>query len=246
MDNILKTELWKYLPISTIARIAQCNHVTQKCQLEHNFWSYMLQRDFDEFQGGQASYLSYYKILKYFTAFIPKITETTLKLIEKFVPEDEWNNIKSAYREYIYPHNVLNARLLLELIGATAPGEPESDQDEDYYEEWEAAGNEKRNKYVCSMINKIEQYLLGKYSVTRVRRRRGLRNPDLKDLEPILQPIYIKSNIYTASTKQIVNVDQDYLFTLVDYGLKATWSSHLCPNDYECKERMIILSEVDV
>lgn len=247
MDAILKTELWKYCPIRTIKQISQCSKNTSNCILEQNFWSYLCQRDFQEPVGNREKYLKYLKIVQYFTAFTPQITETTLKMIDRFVPKDEWDNIKSVYRDYWYPPKILNARLLLELLRSIAPGEPESDQEEEYYEEWEADGNEERNEDIESIIDDIIQYLLSKYSVTELRRRSSLgRNPDFKELELQLKPIYIKSIIYTAKTKQIVNVDQDYLFTLVEYGLKSIWSEHLSQNNYECQERMLILSTIDI
>ena len=91
--------------------------------------------------------------LQYFTAFIPQITQTTLSLIEKSVPEDEWDNIKAKYAEYWYPPTILNVKLLIELIETMAPGEPESDQDDDYYEEWDENGNEEQNEELKILFN---------------------------------------------------------------------------------------------
>ena len=252
MESVLRTEIWRHLPVKTIKHLSLCGKTT-RCDLQ-KVLQHVLKRDFNEqqltneSQDAKDMYLRYYKIIKYFTSFIPMITETTIRIIDKYVSFNEWYQIKCGYKDYSYKPKVLNAHLLLEIIGAML-GEvmAESCQDDEYYEEREHNGDDDREIELEDLLNTIEKYLLDKYSVKRAKIRRGLtRSPDYKNLESHLTPTYVISTAYTSSKRILFNGDQDYLFTLVEYGIPVTWSAYLSGKDFEGANRFIVLSESDM
>ena len=272
MQSVLRTEVWKYLPIKTIKHLSLCGKTT-RCDLQ-KIWQHVLKRDFhesvfvpqgvvrvaraqdnapatpgaDEVAAAQDMYLRYNHIVKYFTSFIPMITETTIRIIDKFVLFDEWDQIKRGYNEYMQKPKVLNVHLLLEIFSSML-GEvmADSDQDDEYWEEREENGDDERETELEDLINNIEKYLLDKYSVKRVNSRRGFgKSPDYRNLELVLTPIYVESNVYMPNKRIVFNLDQDYLFTIVEFGTKELWCSHLSREDFEGANRIKVLSELDM
>lgn len=243
MESILKTEVWKYLPIRTIAQLSKCSK-TVRCDPQL-LWRHVLNRDFNESEGGKDTYLRYYNIIKYFTVSIPTITELAIKVIDKFIPIDEWSLILNECNQCIAT-KVINVNLLLYILNHIFEDTVEkADQDEEYYKKREQSGDAERQDYLNNLIWDIQDDLFAHYSVTSCIQEHGsFETWDARNLEPHLKPVYVKTNMYTKSSKMTVNMDQDFMFILVEFCIPQKWC--LSTQDFEGKGRLVILSESDI
>lgn len=218
MNSVLKTEIWKHLPFETILNLSKSDRQLSQLINNNNFWSYILQRDFDRTsENPKNRYLKLYRILRFFSPIIPIITQTTLNLIDEFVPDERWNEIKSELLEYMYPRKIFDAYLLIEVLDTMISKlEAESDQEDEYWEEREAEGIDVEQTKLIELLENVENGLKGKYPnvVMRIIPRRFTRNQVTIDENYYRHPAVI----YVNGLKKYVNIDLDLLTTIIKYG----------------------------
>ena len=235
MNSVLKTEIWKYLPFEAIINLSRINHQLSQIVSDTNFWEYILQRDFDiNSDEPKMQYQKLYRILKFFSPIIPIITQPTLHLIDKFVPTQMFNQLKSELREYRYPPRIFDTHLLLEIFETMISKlEAESDQEDEYWEQREAEGIDEEQDKLIELMKSIKNGLKDKYSDVVLKKASYKRNFTRRfpTTQLVIGELYYRKPtiIYVNSLKKYTNIDLDLLTTIVKFGV-------LCGENVNCYE----------
>ena len=118
-DTFASLEFWKYLPYETLLQYCRTNRKMQAICTTKEFWIYLLNRDFPGMEyntNASEQYRRYHRIVQYWSAYFPIITQYAIALIDKFIPEKDWPLMINASKEVEPMEEILDTENFLEIF----------------------------------------------------------------------------------------------------------------------------------
>lgn len=117
-DILNEVDIWKYLPIANISKLCQSTPKFKHFGNNNYIWKYLLQRDFRKQpveENAKELYCQYYCILNFFGPHFSIITQSTIELINRFLPQVYWEALIKSI-DYLNHTSVILGTTLVEII----------------------------------------------------------------------------------------------------------------------------------